>query len=557
MKWLKWIDNNILKILLVFFVFFIPLFPKFPFQSITYTYISVRFDDFFVALIVAVYILQVIRKKVSLKDLPYWKPILAFWGIVFAALLSGIFITKTVDYHFLGLLNAARRVQYMILFFIAFSSIKKAKDFSLLLYSLMASNFLIIVYGIGQRFFDFPAVSTMNPEFAKGRILFLTPEARLSSTFAGHYDLSGYLVFIMPILWGLFFYLKQKKKLTIPDKERWLVFTAALLPILMSAYLFTRSVYAAGFIETALSASQAPFNQIIVMTMAISILLYFLLFDISQKLVQFVINIVAILILVFTASRTASIAFLASISAYMLYVRKIPYMILVVVLTLGLSYVDKDLIQRWFSTIQVKQVVLNEKTGEQAVVQKIKSDELPAGTSFVKLKESNDSTESTKLKIQLSNEATMSGNLEATPSSYETVTVAAADVSLTTRFQASWPRAIRAFMRNPLLGTGPSSITEASDGDYFRWIGETGALGAGLFMYILFLIVKDLFVLRKKLGDSKRMLAAGFVFGLFGLLINALLIDIFEASKVAYIFWTTAGVFVAMSRLDKDELDKL
>jgi hypothetical protein len=48
-----------------------------------------------------------------------------------------------------------------------------------------------------------------------------------------------------------------------------------------------------------------------------------------------------------------------------------------------------------------------------------------------------------------------------------------------------------------------------------------------------------------------------FVFGLFGLLINAMLIDIFEASKVAYIFWFTAGIFVALAHLKKDELEKI
>jgi hypothetical protein len=494
---------------------------------------------------------------VKLKDLPFLKPILAFWAVVFLALLSGIFLTKTVDYQFVGFLNAARRVQYMIMFFIAYSSVKSARDFTFLLYSLVASNFLIITYGLGQRFFDFPAVSTMNPEFAKGRILFLTPEARLSSTFAGHYDLGGYLVFILPILWGVFFYASKKIKLHIHDRERWIIFAAAMTPLLMTAYFFTKSVYAAGFVQTALSSMQAPFNQIIVITIAIAILAFFLFFDLFQKVFQFIVNIVAILILVFTASRTSSLAYIASISAYMLYFRKFGYLILVVALTLGLTFLDKDLIQRWFSTIQIKQVVLNDKTGEQAVVQKIRSDKLPAGTSFVKLRDSNDSTESTKLKIQLSNEATMSGNLTATPEAYETVTVAATDISIATRFQVSWPRAFHAFLRNPILGTGPSSITESSDGDYFRWIGETGGLGTALFLGILGLIAKEIYVLRDKVGKEKKVLLMSFVFGLFGLLINAMLIDIFEASKVAYIFWFTAGIFVALAHLKKDELEKI
>ncbi len=45
----------------------------------------------------------------------------------------------------------------------------------------------------------------MNPEYAKGYLLYLTPEARISSTFAGHYDLAAYLVFIIPLIWGFYF----------------------------------------------------------------------------------------------------------------------------------------------------------------------------------------------------------------------------------------------------------------------------------------------------------------------------------------------------------------
>lgn len=557
MKWLKWIDNNILKILLSFFIFFIPLFPKFPFQFVTYTYISIRLDDFFVAFIIGVFFLQILRGKIKLKELPFLKPIVAFWAVVFASLLSGMYLTHTVDYEFVGFLNAARRVQYMMLFFVAYASVKSARDFTLLLYSLIASNFLVVVYGVCQRFFDFPAVSTMNPEFAKGRILFLTPEARLSSTFAGHYDLGGYLVFMLPILWGLFFYITKKRKLTIPNKERYIVLAAAMLPILLTAYLFTKSVYAGSFIETAISASQAPFNQVIVISMTIALLGFFLFFDLYQRIFVFVLNIVSILILVFTASRTSSIAYLASTSAFFLYFRKFGYLVLVAALSLGLTYLDKDLIQRWVSTVQVKQIILNEKTGEQAIVQKIQSDELPAGTSFLRLRDSSDTTESTKLKIQLSNTATMSGNLEATPEAYETVTVAATDISIATRFQVSWPRAFKAFMRNPLLGTGPSSITESSDGDYLRWIGETGGLGFLLFLGILGLIAKEIYVLRDKLGQENKTLLMSFIFGLFGLLINALLIDIFEASKVAYVFWFTAGIFVALAHLEKKEIEKI
>jgi hypothetical protein len=41
------------------------------------------------------------------------------------------------------------------------------------------------------------------------------------------------------------------------------------------------------------------------------------------------------------------------------------------------------------------------------------------------------------------------------------------------------------------------------------------------------------------------MLYFGFIFGLAGLLINASYIDVFEASKVAFVFWCVAGAIIA------------
>jgi len=152
----------------------------------------------------------------------------------------------------------------------------------------------------------------------------------------------------------------------------------------------------------------------------------------------------------------------------------------------------------------------------------------------------------------------LSGTLEATEEAqYQTVSAVATDISIATRFQASWPRAIQAFQKNPLLGSGPSSITESSDGDYFRWLGETGILGFSFFIYIIIMILKRLYDFKNKLASSAQMLVYGVIFGTIGLFINALLIDVFEASKVAYIFWFTLGIFVGLIYLNKNELKRV
>ena len=87
-----------------------------------------------------------------------------------------------------------------------------------------------------------------------------------------------------------------------------------------------------------------------------------------------------------------------------------------------------------------------------------------------------------------------------------------------------------------------------------RWLGETGILGFGMFLYVIFIIVKKIYGARAKLPSAARALPVAILFGTFGLLINATLIDIFEASKVVYTFWLTLGIFVGLILLDKNDL---
>jgi O-antigen ligase len=112
-------------------------------------------------------------------------------------------------------------------------------------------------------------------------------------------------------------------------------------------------------------------------------------------------------------------------------------------------------------------------------------------------------------------------------------------------------------MKNPLLGSGPSSITESSDGDYFRWIGETGALGTLLFLGIIFTVLKGVYAVRNKISQEGRYIIVALLFGTFGLLVNAVRIDVFEASKVAYLFWTLLGTFTGMAMLKEQSIKKV
>ena len=253
-----------------------------------------------------------------------------------------------------------------------------------------------------------------------------------------------------------------------------------------------------------------------------------------------------------TASRTSFIAYIVSTPLFLLFIKKYRYIFLVIALTAVFSYIDRDLIQRFAKTIQIKQILVNEETGETHVAQKITRKELPAGTAYVNLRKKVDDTDEIKLlKEKLAYEATLSGRVGTQSADYETVSAVATDISFATRLQVEWPRAIKALIKNPLLGTGPSSITESTDNDYLRWLGEFGLAGFSLFLYILYSIGLFIFQKTQKLQNNIKPLFYSFLFGLLGLAINAGYIDVFEASKVAYIFWYTAGIFVGVLSIPK------
>lgn len=485
--WLKWFDNNFVKILLIIFLFLIPLWPKFPLFDLEYTYISIRFEDIYIGFFILIFLIQLIRKKASvpLKFLPFF---LVFWLAVFASFFYGHYILKTVPVKNIGFFHAARRVEYMIFFFVASSIVKSMKSFVFFMKVLFIVVFIVSLYGIGQKFFGFPAVSTMNPEFALGHILYLTPEARVSSTFAGHYDLAAYLVFLIPIILG-FYFARQSKT-------------------------------------------------------------YLVLF------------VIALFTLTLSASRISFISYSLSVAAFMLFLKKPKFLAAIAVLTIGFSLLSKNLTSRFFQTFQVRQIFVNEKTGQVVVPQKISVKELPAGTFYVKLKKDKTGKDDVALKKKLQEklladireEASKSGKtltsteeaeLLATMSAgLEQVNTVVSDISFATRLQVEWPRAIKAFLKNPLLGTGASSITEATDNDYLRSLGEFGLLGTVSFFLILASITFSLLNHLTPIFPFRNFFLYGYLFGLAGLLVNASYIDVFEASKVAYTFWAVSGIYI-------------
>ncbi len=500
-KLLKWLDTNLIKILCVGYIFLIPLYPKLPLKMINYTYIAIRLEDVYVAALAIVFAVQLLRRKITLHR-KFVIPFLIFWGAVFASFLWGYFVQKTIIFKHLGLLHSLRRVEYMAMFFIFASSIRTKKDFLFYLNVVVFVLFLVGAYGIGQKFLGWPAVQTMNPEYAKGYILVLDANARISSTFGGHYDLAAYIVFMMPIVLASYFYFKLK----------WW---------------------------------------------------YFLTFFI------------ALFSLVLTASRVSYGAYVVSTLLFLLFMRKFRMFFVVAVLTVGLTLTSGNLTSRLTRTFQQKQIFIDKTTGQTTVPRRLKPDELPVGdyvvnkegvvsqavdvSSGVTLNKKDAADALANIRDQVREEARLAGKtltkeeedrlVDEQFKNLKVVTTVLPDISFATRLQVEWPRAIKAFLKNPILGKGPSSITEATDNDFLRWLGEFGLFGTLSFLAILFLIAKDVWMTVRQKENTEKILLWGLLFSIFGLLINATYIDVFEASKIAYNFWMVLGLYMGYTGL--------
>lgn len=523
-KLLKLHDAYTLKILICLLLIVTALYPKLPSIHIMRTWVYIRLEDFLILATVLIWFIQLIRKKVTI---PVWigGAIGTFWlvGLV-SVLFSVAFIGPHLLHFFphLAFLAYFRRIEYMILFFVAFSTVKSVKDIRDYLIILSLTVIGVLLYGLGQKYylflwemypkffekysFCFPSFQTGNEEFAKGLPLCLPKEARVTSTFGGHYDLAGYLVIVLPVFLAIFLSVK-----------RWIWKFA-------TAFLFLGSL----------------------------------------------------VLLILTASRVSFGAYIVgSIATLMIYRKKwyiIPVVALSIILLLGFS---ESTAKRFLSTIRISSIVTNsegqligEATTElpkelekkisknPVVVEQPPVQSLPQGSAFIGLptqkKQTPTATSTAVVKKTLSSEEARrlqlaNGTLQlSTVSGNFTVKQALVyDISFTTRFQSEWPNAWAAFLRNPLIGSGYSTITLATDNDYLRALGEVGLLG--FFSFALIFIVMGI-TLKELAPQIKSPLVRGLAFGLaggvVGLACNAVLIDVFEASKIAENLWILLGIGV-------------
>jgi len=396
----------------------VPLYPKFPLVGVAGTFVSVRLEDFLLAGILGVWAISALKSKFSQLKFPVHRAILLYWFIGAIAVFSGIFLTKTAALN-LGALHFLRRVEYMALFFAAFSFLRTRGELHFIIRVILVVSLLVAGYGLGQQFLNWPVITTTNSEFSKGLALSLGPGARINSTFAGHYDLAAYSIF----------------------------------PLLLIISLLT-------------------------------------LKSVRPKLPLVIIGLLTYWAMLLSASRVTFAAFYLTAGLLFLIIRKWTWLPLLVLAAIISIIASPQLLGRYreFIVSHVRAAV------DEEVADALK----PAGQPE--------------------------------------------DRSFNIRLQAEWPRALRAFYQNPVLGTGFSSVGLAVDNDYLRLLAETGLLGAAAFVLIILRFFKSSISYMRVPQDFREAFIVSVALGLVGLLLNALFIDVFEASKVAVVSWTLLGL---------------
>lgn len=502
MKILRWLSDNILLVFTLFLLAFIPLYPKLPLLDVMHTWVYVRIEDFLVGLTVLIYGIQVLRKKAYIRT-PLTIPIIIFWLVGAISTISAIFFifpTLAEAFPTVAILHLLRRVEYLSLFFVAYSAMKSKSFAKPVVIVLAVTLLLVVAYGLGQKGLivgeenRFPAYLTMNEEFAKGIPLKLSAMARIPSTFAGHYDLAAYLVLLIAIMGSLIFGFRNY------------------------------------FVK-----------------------IFFLFCTIS-----------GLVLLLLTASRVSFAVYLLTISFMLVLQKKKLLIIPVIVLSIIFLQFFQGISQRFGSTISQVDLVVDARTGKAVGIAKEGSstltiedvqstgENLPKGTGYIQLPVTAKEKATTKVtikrsRIQAGKQSDQITNVEG---DFVVKKVLAYDVSFTTRFQGEWPRAIDAFKRNVLLGSGYSSISLATDNNYLRIFGEIGLLGFLAFAAIF--LTAGIYI-KKVLPDIdspiSKSLILGIFAGVFGLGLNAILIDVFEASKVAFVLWLLMGVALGLAHL--------
>lgn len=258
----------------------------------------------------------------------------------------------------------------------------------------------------------------------------------------------------------------------------------------------------------------------LVLILPIFVSLFFLIKKVRIKAVLFVVISGGLWLLAFSGSRVSTVSYLLATFVSLLLIKRLKFYPFVVIFSIIIFSFSPNLVARYSRIFEVTY----EKVKE---FQKILV--IPDKTVYA--------------------QETMGPLRRDVPVPTSKPTEVFEDRSTSIRLNVEWPRALRALEKNPLLGTGYSSITLATDNDYLRLLGEVGIIGALAFFLIfirLLKVVLNKVPLRNYFKNIELGYLGGIYGGVIGVFINAVFIDVFEASKFAIIYWLLIGLAVSL-----------
>ncbi|MBP9687185.1 O-antigen ligase family protein [Candidatus Woesebacteria bacterium] len=209
----------------------IPLYPKFPFISIPGTYVGIRLEDFLLAVSALWWFLGNLRRMKEIVREHTTQALILFWVIGAVSLFSALTITQTIM-PLVALLHWARRIEYMICFLLGISAVRNTKNLKFYFLCIVIVVMYSFTYGVGQKYFAWPIVTTQNEEYSKGVALQYITGGHLVATFAGHYDMASVLILVLPLIVGIAVsktqILKEVMFLKSPKLSRGVLFVVAL-----------------------------------------------------------------------------------------------------------------------------------------------------------------------------------------------------------------------------------------------------------------------------------------------------------------------------------------
>lgn len=464
---------------------------------------------------------------------------LIYLGIGFVSTLSAIYLLETVPMekaHILKIwLHWFRRIEYFSLFFITYSAIRTKKDLVLLAKVAFITFVGVILYGIGQKYFYFPAFSTMNREFSKGIRLYLQPNSRLLSTFGGHYDLAGYLMmlvaFTLPAGW-----LTQNKKLKI------LFYVTSLIGYWCLVLTTSRTSFI-GFLVgiTAVAALLTKTKgwgwslKRWAVTMFVSFVIMFTFSNLLERFLQVLPN---------KETRDYILELQQVVNQPFVQEPQNSQTVTTLPSLLDFLFKNEKPVTIVLTEQEVSQLELVASSSDMPPTP-VKPIPTPTPTPTPDLP-SDVTQESEDIRKDTAEDAGLSYSgpqYSANALKY--------GLSMAIRLDALWPQAIKGFERSPLLGTGYSTLVktnvgeftyaESTDNDYLRMLGETGLLGTIAFLGIIYYVIYYSMVNIRAEEGTTLLFSLGAIGATIAMLVTAIYIDIFESSKVAYVFWMIAA----------------